>query len=611
MLSYIARRLLIMIPTLFGVTVVSFCIMQLAPGDPLLSQLQGGNAGQSTQTRDAYRIQKRELHFDKPLLLNFRNFGDYTNSIRAAAYFSGRTVEEIRSELPVLAAHPDEPANAALLAFLESLGIPDFKKQLTDPERLMPLAKLVDYYVLIYCEDLGENGVSAAIAVLGDPKSDLKLKIGAIRALRSMVVEPFVYTYSVHPSAAETPAVVSAWKLWWNRRQKTFPPLDAEAKKFLETKMAEMAAASDKPDVLFGRIDEILNSDDADNAPRFFAETLFGNSTLVQKAIASLYLKQSFAEPLKLDVARDGSAAAVDEAATNWLEFYNLHHDQYDLSTPEKLWRVVSDTQYAYMVTRLVTFNFGNSTLKTHDLVSARIWSAFVVSAPLMFFSELLVYLIAVPLGFVCGVDRGGWLDRSISLVLFVLYSIPPFVAGMLFLVFLCYGDYLKWFPALGLHSDNAQKMSFLAYTLDYAHHAFLPIVCLSLFSMAAIAMYSRSALLDVINQDYIRTARAKGLSPSKVILKHAMRNSLIPILTLFSSFLPTMLGGAVLIESLFGIPGLGGLGWSSILQKDYPTLMALLYVEAIVTLLSFLATDILYVLVDPRISFGGRGKAA
>jgi peptide/nickel transport system permease protein len=153
--------------------------------------------------------------------------------------------------------------------------------------------------------------------------------------------------------------------------------------------------------------------------------------------------------------------------------------------------------------------------------------------------------------------------------------------------------------------------MSFGRYLLDYFWHAFLPVVCLSLFSLAAMAMYARSSLLDVISQDYIRTARAKGVSGTVVILKHAMRNALIPIITLFSTFLPAMLGGAIIIEWLFSIPGMGKLSFDSIEQKDIPTLMALLYVEALVTLVSFLITDLLYVVVDPRISFGSRGSSA
>ncbi|HPU07996.1 MAG TPA: ABC transporter permease, partial [Thermogutta sp.] len=125
----------------------------------------------------------------------------------------------------------------------------------------------------------------------------------------------------------------------------------------------------------------------------------------------------------------------------------------------------------------------------------------------------------------------------------------------------------------------------------------------------AGLAMYARTSMLEVISQDYIRTARAKGLSEFKVIFKHALRNALIPILTLFSNFLPALLGGSVLVEYIFGIHGMGRLSWESIEQKDYPTLMALIYIDAIIVLVSILLTDILYVLVDPRITFSARGE--
>jgi ABC-type dipeptide/oligopeptide/nickel transport system permease component len=609
MLTYILRRLLIMIPTLFGVTVVSFVIMQLAPGDPQLAQLSGGAAGQSTGTREAYLIQKRDLYLDKPYVLNFRYFKDYSTAIHWAAYYRARTVDEIQSELPELAKNPDEPQNAEKLIYLRSLGIPEFEDRLKDPERWELLAKSIDYFTLVFCEDRGQNAVPAAIAILRDPKSDLKLKIGAIRCLNAMVVDPFVFTYSIHPSEAETPAVTGAWRLWWERRKASLAQVDAEARKYLDAKMKEMAAARDKVDP---GLEEIVNGDYADVAQRFFAEKLLDEATpLEEQFVASVYLKRVFSEPLRLDVPTDAAAADVNEAAADWLEYYQIHQPEYEPSVLAKLWYIVSDTQYGHMIVRLMTFDFGRSALRTREPVSGLIWQAFLVSAPLIFISELLIYIVAVPLGILCGVFRNGWTDRSISLGLFLLYSIPGFVAGMLFLVFLCYGDYFKWFPMLGLHSDEAQNLPFLAYLNDCLWHAFLPVVCLSLFSLAAIAMYSRSSILDVINQDYIRTARAKGLPEHKVILKHALRNGLIPILTLFSSFLPAMLGGAVLIEYLFDIPGLGRLGWSSILQKDFPTQMALLYVEAIVTLVSFLITDILYVLVDPRISFAGRGKVA
>jgi peptide/nickel transport system permease protein len=610
--TYLVRRILIMIPTMFGITIVSFGIMQLAPGDPAANKVSGGAVGQSTQNADVYELRKRELHLDKPLLLNFNYFRDYTQKVHWAAYYEAQSLAQIAADLPELAAASEKPADhpqtAARLALLRSLGIPDFDARLADSEKRSRLGEAVAYYVGRFCGDTGSVGVPFAIAILQDPQADRQLKIGAIRCLVKMVPEPFVFTYSKPVSDGETPEVTAAWRLWWERNKADLPKPDAEARKLFDGCLAEMVVSNDQ---LYAKIAEIGDSDYLPMAAAYFAEKLLGDSTLQEKVAASTILKQLVSEPLRFNVPTNASAKDVAEATSVWLEHYKLHRSRYEPTLAKKLWDVVADTQYAYMVAKLVTFQFGQSALRTREPVGEKIWEALVVSTPLVFMSELLIYLIAIPLGIFCGVYRGKWIDQSISLGLFILYSIPGFVAGMLFLVFFCYGDYLKWFPEMGLHSDGASSMSFLPWLIDYFRHAFIPVVCLSLFSLAAIAMYSRSSLLDVINQDYIRTARAKGISGPVVIFKHALRNALIPILTLFSTFFPSMLGGAVLIEYLFNIPGIGRLGLNSIEDKDFPTFMALLYIEALVTLVSFLLTDLLYVVVDPRINFEGRGGSA
>jgi peptide/nickel transport system permease protein len=139
---------------------------------------------------------------------------------------------------------------------------------------------------------------------------------------------------------------------------------------------------------------------------------------------------------------------------------------------------------------------------------------------------------------------------------------------------------------------------------MDYVWHIIGPLLCLSLYQMASLAMFGRSSMLDVVNQDYIRTARAKGLDGRTVIMKHAMRNALIPVITLFSNFIPALLGGSVIVEYLFGIPGMGRLSYDAIQAKDYNSVMAIIYLDAIIVMLSILLSDMLYVLVDPRISF-------
>jgi peptide/nickel transport system permease protein len=606
--SYLVRRLLIMIPTLFGVTIVSFCIMQLAPGDPLLTTVGGGTAGASSQTREAYLIQKRDLKLDKPLLLNFRYFRDYSQEIPLASQYMAMSREEILAELPsLMKAKPGSEA-ARRRDFLrdtaKSIGAKDFDERLRDPQKHVRLARAIEAYVPIYLENIGSYAVPAAINLLKSEDTNLKTKIGTIRALNSMVVESFVYTYSSDPSEAETPAVVATWKTWWERSKGDYTETNDERRQEVRQMVGVMAEASRSE--LVDLLDEFYEGD----VP-YLAEILLGESELKEKLISSVGLLKLVGRPLRTDVALDADAGRVADVAANWLMYYEPRQAEFEPALGSKLWYIVADTQYAHMVWRLATFNFGRSTIRTREPVAGRIWAAVKASAPLYLLAQVMIYLVAVPLGVICAVNRAGWADRGISFMLFLLYSIPAYVAGMLFLLFFAYGEFWSLFPMKGLHSSEADKLGFARYLLDYLWHIALPVTCLSLFGLAGLAMYARSSMLDVISQDYIRTARAKGLSNRVVVLKHAMRNSLIPIITLFSNLLPAMLGGSVLIEHVFGIPGVGRLGWSSILQNDYPTLMALIYVEAIVVLLSFLLTDFLYVLVDPRISFEGRGKAA
>ncbi|MGQ0637414.1 MAG: ABC transporter permease subunit [Planctomycetaceae bacterium] len=603
MWTYILRRLLLMVPTLFGVTVVSFCIMQLAPGDPLLMQLgAGGAAGQSSQTREAYLIQKRDLKLDKPLVLNFNGLRNFDEQVGIAAHYLGSTLGTIEGEVPSLASALADTPDGRRSRFLRRLKIPDFDRALRNPEQRTSIARKIQAWVQTYCEDIGKHGVPAAIGLLDAP--DLRARIGAIRCLNRMVVDPFVFTFSSRPAESETPGVVAAWRTWWEQSKDGFPPVDPDRRAALESQLAALSALTDRT-MLFERLQD--NSFDRDDVP-FFIDTLLGDPSFRSQVVASIVLKLFIAEPLQLDVPLDAQSAVVNRVAANWKVHYETNLAAYRPSLARRLWDVIADTQYAHMVWRLATFNFGRSALKTREPVSEKIWSAVVVSAPLMLMSQLLVYVVAVPLGVACAVSRGGTTDRLISLFLFVLYSIPAFVAGMLFLMALCYGRPFKWFPTLGLHSDGSESLSAAAWLQDYFWHATLPVVCLSLFSLAGLAMYARSSMLEVIGHDYIRTARAKGVGEAGVILKHALRNSLIPIITLFSSFLPAMLGGSVLIEVLFGIPGMGRLSWVSIEQKDFPTLMALIYIDAIVVMLSILLSDILYVLVDPRISFESKG---
>ena len=618
-----------MIPTLFGVTVVSFIIMQLAPGDPVQAKLgAGGMTGASSQNREAYLIQKRDLRLDRPLLFNYRYFFDYTEEVALAARYRVMAADELAVELEQLASAPHAPENAATIAFFRSLGPARFQhrfqpraltaeqlqasnltrqeyQQRIDAGR-QGLADAIKGLLVPWCEDIGIHGVPAAVALLQDPQTPSHVKAGATQCLTSMLPSPFVYTFPRDPQPGDEDRLAATWALLWKQQSGKYPPLDPDRQAALQRRLEELAAADRS--TMFEAIQSAEFT--ADDVP-FFVAVLLSDTPRDQKVVAAEFARLYVSARIQLEVSPAARPHEVQAVADNWIAYYQATRDQYEFGPLAQVGYALVDTQYAHMVWRLMTFRFGRSTLLTREFVSQRIWDGAVVSVPLMLMAQLVIYLIAVPAGVTAATFRSTWIDRTISLTLFLLYSVPPFVAGMLFLLFFCYGDYLRLFPMERLHSPGAERFGFVRYVLDYLWHAALPVVCLSLFSLAALAMYGRNAMLDVLNQDYVRTARAKGLPGRTVIFRHAFRNALIPFITLFASFLPALLGGSVLIEYLFNIPGMGRLAFVSIQLKDFPTLMALIYIDAIVVMLSILMADLLYVLADPRISFEGRGGSA
>lgn len=197
--------------------------------------------------------------------------------------------------------------------------------------------------------------------------------------------------------------------------------------------------------------------------------------------------------------------------------------------------------------------------------------------------------------------------DRVSSLVLFVLYSLPSFWVGLLLLMVLSGGDYLNLFPLGGVISDWAEDFSFFDRMINIAWHLALPVVTLTYGGFAFLSRYTRATMLDVVNQQYIMTARAKGLSEKRVVMVHAFRNSLVPLVTLMATILPGLLGGSVIVESIFSIPGMGMLAFEAILARDIPVIMAIASISAVLTLLGILIADIMYGVVDPRIRLEAR----
>lgn len=210
----------------------------------------------------------------------------------------------------------------------------------------------------------------------------------------------------------------------------------------------------------------------------------------------------------------------------------------------------------------------------------------------------VLSHLIAVVLGTIQGYFRNRWFDHVITTVVFFFWSMPVFWLAIM--VILIFSIYLGWFPSGGINFADGGATGFLGY-ID---HAALPVLVLVLATVATWARFMRSSMIDSMLQDYIRTARSKGLSELSVVFKHALRNSLLPIITLFGLSIPTLFAGALVIELVFNYPGMGLLFWNAALQRDYPILLGIIMIIGLLTVVGNLLADVLYSLVDPRISY-------
>ena len=210
----------------------------------------------------------------------------------------------------------------------------------------------------------------------------------------------------------------------------------------------------------------------------------------------------------------------------------------------------------------------------------------------------MISHLIAIILGTIQGYFRNRWFDHVITTVTFFFWSMPIFWLAIM--VVLIFAIYLGWFPSGGISFANGGPSGLAGYV----DHAVLPVVVLVLATVASWARFMRSSMIDSMLQDYIRTARSKGLSELAVVFKHALRNSLLPIITLFGLSIPTLFGGALVVELVFNYPGMGLLFWNAANERDYPILLGIIMIIGLLTVIGNLLADVLYSLVDPRISY-------
>lgn len=255
--------------------------------------------------------------------------------------------------------------------------------------------------------------------------------------------------------------------------------------------------------------------------------------------------------------------------------------------------------QYVEWLNRFLRLDFGTSFVDGRRVLD-KIVERIPVTLTINILSLLLIFCIAIPIGVLSATRQYSLFDKLSTVFVFIGFSTPSFWLALLLMIL--FGVYLGALPISGIQSIDISEMNSLERLYDWAKHLVLPVGVSAFGGIAGLSRYSRSSMLEVIRQDYIRTARAKGLTESKVVFRHAFRNALMPIVTILGLSVPGLIGGGVIFETIFAIPGMGQLFYASTMSRDYPTIMGILVIGAMLTLIGNLIADISYALADPRV---------
>ncbi len=257
--------------------------------------------------------------------------------------------------------------------------------------------------------------------------------------------------------------------------------------------------------------------------------------------------------------------------------------------------------QYFSWLSRVATLNFGSSfrdgrkvTLK----IAERLPATILLNVVYLF----LIFALAIPIGIISAVKHNKAIDKILAVCVFAGYSVPAFVVALILMMY--FGVELGWLPVSGMVSINYEFLPFWSKVADIASHLVLPAVSTAIGGLAFLSRYLRSSMLEVIKQDYIKAARARGIPEKSLVLVHTLRNAFIPMITVFGLLLPALIGGSVVFETIFSWPGMGRLAYEAIMARDYPVVMGIGVVMAVLTLIGNFLADIGYAAADPRIRY-------
>ncbi|QYK41883.1 MAG: microcin C ABC transporter permease YejB [Paracoccaceae bacterium] len=264
--------------------------------------------------------------------------------------------------------------------------------------------------------------------------------------------------------------------------------------------------------------------------------------------------------------------------------------------------------RFLNMMWNYIRLDFGDSYFRSISVLDL-VLEKMPVSITLGLWSTLIAYLVSIPLGIRKAVRDGTPFDTWTSGAIIVGYAIPGFLFAILLLVLFAGGSYLRWFPLRGLTSDNWETLSLGGKIVDYLWHITLPVIASTISSFATLTLLTKNSFLDEIKKQYVVTARAKGLTESRVLYGHVFRNAMLIVIASFPAvFVSVFFGGSVIIETIFSLDGLGRLGFEAAVSRDYPVIFGTLFVFGLMGLLMGILSDLMYVWIDPRIDFERRG---
>jgi len=602
MIQYILKRLLLMVPTFLLITVLVFVIINLAPGQPGTGSGGAGGseqADQSANAREGYRLFKEQYNLDKPIVLNFR-------------FLLSR--EQVMEPLEVIARN----MSASVTGESEALHVGRVAGQV-----ISDIAN-VEYRAI-------ESQLSAED--ISDSERD-RLRI----ELQNRVL---VQIDQIRPPRPPQGRVYRSEERVENWGEVIVPHLLAIASAYVHV----YPAGSDPFHDGFGVFEPDLSCAFVDGQRGDLCQVrnqdVYVNPTLTAK-VRFLAVQRLSVNARRQVVVRPGERASPEQAALNreivrengyltrlvypitatdaeiaevveaWHAWFAENDERFGVGFGRSVRMLFLDTRFANYWGNLARLDLGSSIRYRRPVLDV-IGDHWHYSVFLSVLSLFFAYFISIPLGVLAAVKQNQFADRGIGLLLFVMYSLPSFFAATLLQTYMtpASAGQIDWipeaiqiFPVSGFAGVDKLDVTAWEYVKNVMWHMVLPVFCLTYASLAVLSRYARTGLLDVIRSDYIRTARAKGLSEWVVILKHAVRNGMIPILTLLGTTLPVLIGGSIIIEYIFVIDGMGKLMLTAINFRDYNVIMGVLLISAVLTLIGILISDISYALVDPRISF-------